>query len=61
MHATLAGVSRDQMMARHRSNHVTVAYAPDERSAARALRVKAAAFADLGLKVHLCGDVGAPA
>ena len=29
MHAVLYGVTRDQMMARHKSNHVQVAYAPD--------------------------------
>ena len=29
MHAVLYGVTRDQLMARHKSNHVQVAYAPD--------------------------------
>lgn len=28
MHAVLQGVSRDQMMARHKSNHIQVVYAP---------------------------------
>jgi hypothetical protein len=58
MHAVLRGVTRDQMMARHKSNHIQVVYAPDEKQAMRALRIKAAAMAELGLEVHLCGDVG---
>src|ERR1022692_3364108 len=29
MHAVIYGISRDQMMAKHQSNHVQVAYAPD--------------------------------
>ena len=57
MHAVFDGISRDQMMARHQSNHIQVVYAPDENQAHRAARVKAAAFAELGLRVHLCGDV----
>jgi len=55
MHAVLDGITRDQMMARHKSNHIQVAYAPDERQARRALRIKAAMLAELGLEVHLCG------
>ncbi|MEV4683675.1 fucose isomerase [Streptomyces kurssanovii] len=57
MHAVLHGVSRDQFMARHRANHLNVAYAPDAETADKALRAKAALFAELGLEVHLCGDV----
>ncbi|WP_155368378.1 fucose isomerase [Catellatospora vulcania] len=57
MHAVLDGVSRDQLMARHKANHVQVAYAPDADAADRALLAKAALFAELGLAVHLCGDV----
>lgn len=57
MHAVLKGISRDQMMARHKSNHIQVVYAPSERQAHRALRVKAACLAELGLLVHLCGAV----
>ncbi|WP_328850081.1 fucose isomerase [Micromonospora globbae] len=57
MHAVLHGVGRDQLMARHKANHVNVAYAPDRETADRALRVKAAMFAELGVQVHLCGDV----
>jgi hypothetical protein len=36
-----------------------VVYAPSEKQANRACRVKAAAMAELGIKVHLCGDVNA--
>jgi hypothetical protein len=56
MHAVTYGVSRDQMMARHKANHIQVAYAPDADSANRALAVKAAMFAELGLEVSICGD-----
>lgn len=57
MHAVLKGVTRDQMMARHKSNHIQVVYAPNEKQAHRACRIKAAALAELGLNVHLCGDI----
>ena len=33
MHAVTYGVTRDQLMARHKSNHVQVAYAPDAAGA----------------------------
>ena len=55
MHATLKGVTRDQMMARHKSNHIHVVYAPDASSARRGMFVKAAAMRELGLKVSFCG------
>ena len=57
MHAVLDGICRDQMMARHKSNHIQVVYAPSRKQAHRAARVKAAALAELGLEVHLCGRV----
>ena len=57
MHAVLDGISRDQMMARHKSNHIHVVYAPNAKEAHRAARIKAAAMAELGLEVHLCGNV----
>lgn len=57
MHAVLEGVSRDQMMARHKSNHIQVVYAPNAKEAHRAARVKAAALAELGLVVSFCGSV----
>jgi len=55
MHAVIYGITRDQMMARHKSNHIQVAYAPDAAGANRALAVKAAMFRDLGLEVSVCG------
>jgi hypothetical protein len=57
MHVVLHGVSRDQFMARHKANHVQVGYAPSGDIADLALAAKAAAFAALGVEVHLCGDV----
>lgn len=56
MHAVLHGVTRDQFMARHKANHLNVAYAPDAETADKALEAKAACFAALGVPVHLCGD-----
>jgi hypothetical protein len=58
MSAVLHGVSRDQMMARHKANHIQVAYAPSPEDADKALAAKVAMFHQLGVKVHICGDVG---
>jgi hypothetical protein len=55
MHAVTYGVTRDQMMARHKSNHIQVAYAHSAREADLALYAKAALAAELGLEVNLCG------
>jgi hypothetical protein len=55
MHAVTYGVSRDQMMARHKANHIQVAYATDAASADQAMLTKAAMFDAMGIKVHLCG------
>jgi len=55
MHAVTYGVSRDQMMARHKSNHIQVAYANSAADADRAVRVKASMAEALGMKVNLCG------
>jgi hypothetical protein len=57
MSAVLHGVSRDQLMARHKANHIQVVYAPSAELANKALAVKAAMFAEMGVAVHLCGDV----
>ena len=57
MHLVMPGVSRDQFMARHRSNHIQVVYAPDDASAARAFAAKAAMFDALGVRVNLSGDL----
>ncbi len=56
MHTLLHGVTRDQFMARHRANHLNVAYAPTAEVADKALAAKAAMFAELGVPVHRCGD-----
>jgi hypothetical protein len=57
MHAVLHGVNRDQMMARHKANHIQVVYAPSPKEADRALAAKAAMLNAMGIEVHLCGDV----
>jgi len=57
MHLVIHGVDRDQFMARHRSNHIQVVYAPDAETADKALAAKAAMFEALGVKVNLVGDV----
>ena len=55
MHAVTYGISRDQMMARHKANHIQVAYAQSVRDADNALAVKVAMMQALGVKVHVCG------
>jgi hypothetical protein len=55
MHAVTYGVSRDQMMARHKSNHIQVAYANSAEEADSAMLAKAALAEALGLDVALCG------
>ena len=55
MHVVLHGVSQNQFMARHRANHVNVAYAPSPEMADKALAAKAAMLAELGIAVHVCG------
>jgi hypothetical protein len=55
MHVVLPGITRDQFMARHKSNHIQVAYAPDAERAKLALAAKAAMFKALGLEVSICG------
>jgi len=55
--AIFDGVTRDQFMARHRANHVNIAYATDQKTAVEALSVKAAMFHALGVQVHVCGGV----
>lgn len=56
MHAVLNGVSRDQMMARHKANHIQVVYVPDDADPRFALFAKAAAFDALGIETFICGD-----
>ena len=57
MHTVLPGISRDEMMARHKANHIQVVYAPDKEGAKKGLFAKAAAMRELGLKVAICGEV----
>jgi hypothetical protein len=55
MHAVLHGVTRDQMMARHKANHLNVAYAPNSAEADKALAAKGAMLQEMGVNTHLCG------
>jgi hypothetical protein len=57
MSAVLHGVSRDQLMGRHKANHIQVVYAPSAEIADKALAAKASMLAEMGIVVHLCGDV----
>ncbi|MEM9943483.1 MAG: L-fucose/L-arabinose isomerase family protein [Planctomycetota bacterium] len=55
MHAVTYGVSRDQMMARHKANHIQVAYATDAESADQAMLARAVLAQKLGIEVSICG------
>jgi hypothetical protein len=55
MHAVTYGVSRDQMMARHKANHIQVAYANSPEEADAACLAKASMADALGMEVFLCG------
>ncbi len=55
MHAVTYGVSRDQMMAKHQSNHLQVAYANSDTEADQAMLAKAAMAEALGMTVNICG------
>lgn len=57
MHTILPGISRDEMMARHKANHIQVVYAPDKEGAKKGLYAKAAAMRELGMKVAICGEI----
>ena len=57
MHLVMPGVTRDQFMGRHRSNHIQVVYAPDEETGLKALAAKAAMLDALGVKVNLVGEL----
>jgi len=56
MHAVTYGVSRDEMMARHKSNHIQVSYANSADDADVALQVKAAMAEALGIETFVCGS-----
>lgn len=55
VHTVLHGIGQNQLMARHKANHINVAYAPTSELADKALFTKAAMFSELGVQVHLCG------
>lgn len=55
MHAVTYGVTRDQMMARHKANHLNVAYAKDAKAADECLLAKAALAQELGMETFICG------
>ena len=55
MHAVLDGVSRDGLMAKHKSNHIQVVYGSDSAAADLTLQTKAAFASELGIRVNLCG------
>jgi hypothetical protein len=46
------------MMARHKANHIQVAYAKDAAGADKAALTKAAVARALGIEVNLCGTRG---
>jgi hypothetical protein len=55
MHAVTYGVTRDQMMARHKANHIHVAYANSAKEADLAMYTKAALAEELGIETSTCG------
>jgi hypothetical protein len=55
MHAVLYGVTRDQLMGKHKANHIQVAYAPSAAEANQALAAKAAMLRAMGIDVNVCG------
>ena len=56
MHAVTYGITRDQFMARHKANHIQVAYANSAAEADKVLAAKAAMAAALGIEVSVCGE-----
>lgn len=55
MHAVLNGVSRDALMAKHKSNHIQVVYSNDAAAADETLQTKAVFARELGISVNVCG------
>lgn len=56
MHAVTYGTSRDQMMARHKANHIQCVYAKDAAAADNALLTRAAMARAMGMRVSICGE-----
>jgi L-fucose isomerase-like protein len=59
MHAVLYGVSRDALMAQHKSNHIQVVYGTSAEQADLTLQAKSTFAAELGINVKLCGTSAA--
>ena len=57
MNAVLYGVSRDQLMSKHKANHIQVAYATNAKKADECMYLKAALAEQLGISVNFCGDI----
>ncbi len=57
MNAVLKGINRDQMMGRHKANHIQVVYAATQEEANRCCKIKAAVLNELGIQVNFCGDL----
>lgn len=55
MHAVTYGMTRDQLMAKHKSNHIQVVYADSNSNADKSLFVKAAMATSMGIEVNVCG------
>ena len=55
MHAVLHDVDQNQLMAKHKSNHIQVAYANSASEADAVLRVKSGMAVELGIQVQICG------
>ncbi|MEO2036760.1 MAG: fucose isomerase [Planctomycetaceae bacterium] len=55
MHAVLHDVDQNQLMAKHQSNHIQVAYANSADEADSIVRVKSGMAAELGIDVQICG------
>ena len=54
--AVLNGITRDQMMARHKSNHIGW-FMPRTKNAHRVTALKPRCSPKSSLTVHFCGDV----
>lgn len=55
MNAVLTGVSRDQLMGQHKSNHIQVVYASNRSDAEDAMQTRAMLASLLGLRVNVVG------
>ncbi|MDR7130906.1 hypothetical protein J2X69_003265 [Algoriphagus sp. 4150] len=57
MHAVLPGISKDQMMGRHKANHIQVVYAESKKWAIEAAKSKAVVFNSFGIETFVCGEL----